>query len=183
MAVPWVAITPCSLRTPARNATAPWLSCSLNTQWDFIMEGKSSIAKDQKARRTHPHSLLQAEPLLLLLFRLSGHVRDFKWRVNMLPTSTRNTFSCKPLKTHEQCFRNWDRKSGDWWPRAEAKVQKCHREAISSPPSVPFSSIDPSSHDCLLAVRWRPCLHTSYPCSRKEGKGSASHYFFQSVLG
>lgn len=58
----------------------------------------------------------------------------------------------QPQATHEERVRNQDRKSGGWRPRAEAKVQKCHREAISFPP-VPFPSGGPSSHDCPLAVK------------------------------
>lgn len=105
---------------------------------------------------------------LLHLFQpIPGCVHDFKGRVNALPTSTRNTFSCKSQKTHEEYLRNKDRKSGNWQPEAGTKVQKCHEGTICLAPS--FCSTHLSMLRLhLMAVIWLPQLCTSCPRSRRE---------------
>lgn len=131
------------------------------------------------------HPLLQAKPNMLHLCRLNQDVSMILKVEWIHYVSTQNTLSCKPLKTCEQCLRNKDRKSGGWRSRAEAKVQKGHREAISSPPTVPFPSVCWSfTLDChLIATMQLPHLHTLCPCSREERSTSHYYFSFQSVSG
>ena len=125
--------------------------------------------------------------LLHVLQPIPGCVHDFKGRVNRLPTSTRNTFSCKSQKTHEEYLRNKDRKSGNWQPEAGTRVQKCHEGTICLAPS--FCSTHwvcwdfvswPSRHGCNMAATALYIMST-FKERRKREERSASHYLpFQS---
>lgn len=109
---------------------------------------------------------------LLHLFKPKpGRVPDFKGGVNTLPTSTRNTFSCKSQKTHEEYIRNKDKKSelAAWgWDKGSEMSSRNH---LSHPLFLfhPPEYVETSSHVCpLMATIWLPQLHPSCPCSRRE---------------